>query len=777
MKRVAGVIALAVLALLLATATASAGRQQGAREFVLDSNPEAGLPAVAIDSSSGTAHIVWKESQLAQPGDILHYCRVPRNGRSCEHALAFTVPPFPQVSATDFAGPKVFSPGPGQVVIATSRCCMTDGNRVFVFTSNDGGTSFSGPVEIGTIDLDSARLGPGPFSLSGTAEVTGGTYFQAMPLAGPLITEQVNLGVIDNTVGAAFYGSIAFADPFTPIVAMSDLDRVYFRRYLGGTAYNDIASWGPLTPVGEGSQAKLAGLLNGKGGIHLMMSVHKDAGRHSPAGTAYVSRRYNAATCQMPSGTGCFEPPVTVSEIGDPIFREFFADPSGRQHALWVDNGDDSLKYRRSLQGEKWDEIETLLAKGKAGDVYNISSDAAGDGGGFAAYDANGNGPVRAVQYGPKGPVTGGGGTGGGECVDQATVGLVVAVAQDGCLLHKGDTYTTADDVRINGIDILVGDSTLTIDAGERTLKTAGKVESRIGNVILGQQELQWRLPQATGQIRDLAGNPAEFHTGAFGVELLGLDVLGYTVPEVVELGKVAVPVNLELPQPFSSALGDDVTGGIVLHASNEGVELGTLDVQVTDVSLGIARIKDFTLHYASGPPELLQGDTEIAIPPTYETPSIEAGFGLRDGAFDYANGGIEFGDNQLLVATDVFLKRIYFAVQAAQSCDVPTTISGEVTFTTGPELAGASLIEVVGGASFALPQGKCGTPGKFAITGAGKVAGLQVVTLSTSFTTDLQFEFSTEIDIDVEAARVYIKQLGRPRRVRMLRGRPGSGP
>jgi hypothetical protein len=737
-RGLAAVVVAAALALAAAASPAGA-----AKEFVLDGGANAKDPAVAVDAD-GVAHIVWNERRPAEPSDVLHYCRVPRNGRSCQHKLTFTTPPIPNgtSNATDFPGPKVFAPGDGRVVIATSRCCpnRVNAHPLYVFNSADGGTSFSGPVEIGDIPIDGARLGPGPFALSGVTDTrTGGTFFQAAPLAGPPVTGQANLGAIEgDLVGAAYNGSIAFADPFTPIVAMDDLDRVYFRRFGGGTAYNDPAAWGPLTPVGAGDDARLAGLLSGKGGVHLLMRVGPGGRRR------YVSRRYN--------GSG-FDAPVKVSERGDPIFREFFKDASGRLHALWVNNNEDSLRHRSAPLGKPWGKTETLVKPRQAGDVYNLRSDAARDGGGFAVYDANGEGPIRAIQYGPKGPVGGGGG-GGGDCVDEVTIGLVVVLAQEGCLQRKGDRYTTGDDVRVNGIDVAVGGGKLTIDKGERRLVTSGKVEARIAKIILGRQPLAWRLPQSTGPIKDLAGNPAEFETGAFGIDLHGLDVLGYTVPEVVGKGKVAVPVNLKLPAPFSTMLGDNVSGRVVLHATNEGVDLGALDVEVKDVSLGIAEIKDFTFHFVSGPPELLQAETDILVPPAYSGLGIHAAFGLRDGEFDYGNGAVTFGDNQLLIATDVLLKRIAFAVEAARECERPTKIGGDVTLTTGPELAGASLIEISGGASFSFPQGKCGRPGVFEIHGEGKLVGLRVLTLESRFTTDLQFQFKTALDVDLEAAR-----------------------
>ena len=74
---------------------------------------------------------------------------------------------------------------------------------------------------------------------------TGGVTFEASPLSGPPAAEIVGLGEVPgDAVGAGYSGTIAFLDPLTPIVAMDDLDSVYFRRFGGGTAYNDLAAVG-----------------------------------------------------------------------------------------------------------------------------------------------------------------------------------------------------------------------------------------------------------------------------------------------------------------------------------------------------------------------------------------------------------------------------------------------------------------------------------------------------------------------------------------------------
>ena len=343
--------------------------------------------------------------------------------------------------------------------------------------------------------------------------------------------------------------------------------------------------------------------------------------------------------------------------------------------------------------------------------------------------------------------------------------------AQEGCLQQDPkdkSRYSTGGDVRVNGIDIVLGGGgarvssatasgtpKVLVDTGPRTLTTTGKVEAKVGNVVLGRQVLDWKLPAGKGQIQDSAGNPAEFNTGKFHIALLGLEILGYTVPQIDGKEKVEIPINLELPAPFDSVLGKQATGSATLQATNGGgLKLSGLNVHIENVSLGIAQIKTFNILYA-GDPNLLQGDTDILLPPSGA--ELGAAFGTRDGDFDYGRGEFTFPPGSLAVATDVLLRKIRFAVEKASSCAKPTKISGGVTLATGPEVAGTSLISVDGNVSYSFPQSSCGTPGILDIDGAGSFVGFPVANLHSRFTTDGQFTFNTVVGFDLAVASASI--------------------
>src|SRR5262245_45219154 len=133
------VVALVALALAVGAAPADA-----AKPFVLDGSEQARNPAIAVDAA-GTAHIVWNEYRgAAAASDLVHYCQVPRGARTCARQVTLAAPAF------DVNGPRVLLPGDGRVLVLTSRCCQSDdvalrGVALYLFTSSDGGASFSGP--------------------------------------------------------------------------------------------------------------------------------------------------------------------------------------------------------------------------------------------------------------------------------------------------------------------------------------------------------------------------------------------------------------------------------------------------------------------------------------------------------------------------------------------------------------------------------------------------------------------------------------------------------
>ena len=322
-------------------------------------------------------------------------------------------------------------------------------------------------------------------------------------------------------------------------------------------------------------------------------------------------------------------------------------------------------------------------------------------------------------------------------------------LARDGCLKRVGDRYTAPGDLRVNGVDLDASGTTV-IDKGDRTLLSSGTVTARVGNIVLGKKKLSWKLPAAKGQIADLAGNPATFDTGGFGTSFLGFDVPGYTTITLSSPAEATIPVNLALPAPFGTLLGDAASGSVLLRTSNEsGIDFDGLTIHIENVWIGIAEIESFDIKVIGTAPSLVAGSTSLLLPVVQSKLGIA--FQLRDGGFDYGKASLEFTNPaQLPVATDVLLKKIVFEVQKGSACGTPTKIGGGVTLAVGPTIGDFALIRVDGSVSYSFPQSSCGLPGVLEVKGEGSFFSIPLVQVETRFTTDWQLTFKVQVGIDI---------------------------
>jgi hypothetical protein len=768
----------AVALLLLIAVCLAAPAAHAARPFTLDPSENAEYPDVAVDAQ-GTAHVVWQENRPyvsddpAASADLIHYCRIPRGHRGCQGRLTLS-------AQADSIGrdTRILAAADGTIYIIAHRCCdffdSPDAlEATFAFASTDGGQTFGSPVPIGTNEVDGdAVLGPGGFSISSVSQITtGGVTYQTMPLAGPPVVPQMDIGAFGSIVMDG-ESSLGFVDPLTPVFAGREISgHVYVRRFGGGTDYNSAAGWGAPIDLGPADDPRLADLPGGLHGLYLMLRTGP------PAKHRYVVRRYTGGTPGVGTDGLHFGKPVRVSEVGDPIFREFFMDPSGRLHALWINNENNSLVHRSSRDGVKWSRPpELLLGHEQADSVYNIAADAAKDGGGVAVYDVgSGDGPVRAITFGSQGPV----GSGGGGCVDSVAIGPSVAIAQNGCFKRKGERFTTAGDVRVNGLDLTTGGAgasataggrtiatasagpKIVVDRGARMLTTTANVGVAIGNVQLGKEKLAWRLPKSKGVIRDLAGNPLTLNTAAMKAPLFGLKVSGYTTPQVTGKSAILVPVNVALPAPFDSVLGGGASGSAQLRATNTGgLDLTDFHILITDAWLGIAELEKFDLKF-SGSTSQLSGDTHILLP--VAASKLGIAFVLENGDFVSGKGEFTFtAPGQLPVAADVLLKQIRFAVEKAQGCAKPTRIAGGVTFVMGPDpIPSVPLVGLDGDVSYSFPRGSCGLPGVLDASGKGKLVGIPFATLGAVYKTDGTLNFNGNASFSALGAQASVTAEG----------------
>jgi hypothetical protein len=349
-----------------------------------------GKPQVAVDAS-GTAHVVWNVtvSALNAP-DELHYCQVPAGATACTGEKVL-VAPLDAIGRASY----VFTTADGRVIAETYRCCnnASTGPRPgnYVFESSDGGQTFTAARQIGNLDHQSdAAFGPGN-AISG-ANVA---QHQQMPLTGaPASTfAELNTGFpgIPTQAGIGIFNGTA------PVQVITDGNGHAEFNTLTGANANSSGNWsGPktLTPVGD--EPVVAG---GPAGLVLLYRIGD-----ASTGFTYAARKYDGTT---------FGPPVNVTEKGDPIFADLYADPvSGAFHAFWTANGisPNEFRWSHSADGVTWSTPQTVLSGAEPDNAYNLRVAAGPDGKGLAVYDRGGDsGQVRAV---PLVPGAGGGGDG-----------------------------------------------------------------------------------------------------------------------------------------------------------------------------------------------------------------------------------------------------------------------------------------------------------------------------------------------------------------------------
>jgi hypothetical protein len=353
--------------LLASLAAACPAAATAATQFELASN--GGAPEVAVDSS-GNGHFVWTEGRISE-ADITHYCRIAPGATTCNASHTFIPTSDDPNNNTDFDGPHIFVSG-SNVIVMTHRCCggfpPAGSDATVIYISTDNGQTFGTQQVVGDANTQgNAILGPGPRLSTISDVVTGGTFYQAVS-PGTFTEEDANLG--DSGPSQSYSGSLALFDATTPVATFDDLETTFWRRYDGSGSYNDVANWTPTATVGPGVEGQLA---YGPNGVWLLYEVGE------PGNNTLVARPF--------FGEG-FGSQVSVSETGDPIFADFFQDPTGRLHAVWLDGSRD-LVYRRSDPDALTNYGPATQLAPASFEIFHIEVAAGADGEGWAVWDAN----------------------------------------------------------------------------------------------------------------------------------------------------------------------------------------------------------------------------------------------------------------------------------------------------------------------------------------------------------------------------------------------------
>jgi hypothetical protein len=393
---------------------------------------------------------------------------------------------------------------------------------------------------------------------------------------------------------------------------------------------------------------------------------------------------------------------------------------------------------------------------------------AAGDGGGFAAFEEPEPGGVSRSQIdvasfgsaaatGLKGlgNLTGDGigGLGGDpngstSCTD-VHFGDIDAIAEAGCFLRDPKNPTSgaaiiSGEIRLNGLEIIPSAGVqIVIDPRLHTINTTGTVRvvlraPGIGDITLYEGSLHLDLSGSLADAGQVLFDPA---VSKLTSSLQGFPLDGNIDIKLAKDG-VVIPVSLTLP-PYMGG----VTGQATLLANNAvGLELSSLHIGVDDLVLGALEIKDLKIDYAHTG-NVWTGSAHLNIPSGSPYFGIDASVEFDDGQFTMGSfhvGGFYPG---VPIFTDAFLdgfgggfdirppkKRFFGTVDiGAIPVDVPNYAIGvtgtvSITFTDN----GPVVVEV---------------------DGSGTVHGLQIATAKLLFQTNGYFEVDGNLDLDLDVA------------------------
>jgi hypothetical protein len=699
-----------------------------------------GRPHVFVDAA-GTAHIAYTDP-AGSADDVIRTCRLPRGGSACAAQAALT-PRQPSGGGNgpqtnqDFDGPFPLAVG-NQLLVVDSRCCndvdvggQSYGNPVYLFTSEDAGTTFTGPSDpngtagiIGTQDPsgDVVVYGGDVPSIGLISDTqTDGLFFQGVP-AGSFTSAKALLSTDELSSGTLG------VDGIRPVAAFSNSGgSTTVREWTGNGSVDDAAQWTTLHLAAD--RPRIAG--GPAGMVLLTQSSISD-------GPLFVRR--------VAPGGGSVTAPVrlTASIAHSPALS---ADPvSGRFAAAWIDNADASVHVRTSADGRVWSP-DQVVARVPGGDLGELDVAATADRGGFVVMrDAAGgttvdDGRILAAQFGNAaatgrpglGLVPGGSGPPAGDtkayvACTQVHFGIVDALATAGCFLRDpknptGGAAVAQSTVRLNGLDLVPdAGSRIFIDPRAHTIDTSGPIRvqltgSATGPITLWHGELHVKVPEAS------AGQTLfDFSTDDFAVGVKGFPVDGRIQVKLLA-DAVEIPIHLALPAYFGGVHGD-----ATLRANNaEGLVLKSLEIGVDDAFVGPLELKDFDISYRELGEQWHGAGT--AVLPGPATPTLKGSVDFENGAFKH--GFVSFSLYATVpVFTDVYLDTVSLGFGLH-----PTVFEGGVDL--GAQPLGGRLYTIEMNGRIKVQIGDEAHPTIVFVGGSGAILGLDVAEMSFTYNSD----------------------------------------
>jgi hypothetical protein len=710
-----------------------------------------------VDDAAGTGQIAYATSQGPFGPSTVRDCVLPRGQAGCTSDAAFVPDEAGDPTYNiDDDGPTPLTIG-NQLLMIDSRYpnpeALPDGTTgypTFLWTSEDGGKTFTGPGIIGTQSPSGNAIvfgGDNPQIGIISDTETGGTFFQATP-PGAFTSTRLVLG--DQGPDEAYNGRLAL-DGTTPVAEFSDLDdHIYIREYDGTGDINLSSSWSVARIDGQGYSR----LVGGPSGVWLLY-------QKTYGGDLFVMKIVHG----VPTGTAY---PVTPN--GN-FFHADYAiteDASGRLTVGYFSDGaSTALAVQTSTNGSDWS-AQQIIAKGLNG-PSDLALGAAADGGGFAAFQepdpsaASGSqidvasfGTALATGLPGLGDLSGDGigGIGGDpngsvSCTD-VHFGDIDAIAEAGCFLRDpknptGGAAVIQGEIRLNGLEIIPDAGVqIAIDPRQHTINSTGMVRvvlrsPLIGDITLFHGTLNVSL---TGDLADAGQTLFDFDTAtASSLEGFPFDT---SIDVKIAKDAVVIPVSLKLP----SYMGG-VTGSATLLASNaSGFELSSLHIGVQDLVLGALEIKNLAIDYAQTG-DVWTGAATLNIPAGSPYFGIAVAVRFDHGDFTMGSFNVNVQYPGIPIFTDTYLNGFGGGFDIHPKS---REFSGSVSIGAIPLDPPNYAITVTGTVKITFIDNG---PVVLEVDGAGSVHGLQIATAKLLFQTNGYFEVDGSLNVDLDVAQL----------------------
>lgn len=711
-------------------------------------------PHVLVDAA-GTGQIAYTTAPSGAPS-VLHDCVLLRGQLGCS-ANGGLIPPEagdPQYNIDD-DGPTPLAIG-NELLMLDRRYPLSEtlpdgssGYPTFLWTSEDGGRSFTGPGIVGNLEVsgNAVVFGASQPRLGWiTDTMGGGTFFQSTA-PGAYSGERLNLG--DQGPDEAYDGRLAL-DGNNPVAEFQDLsDHIYVREYNGVGDIDSSSSWSVAEINGQGYSR----IVGGPSGVWLLY-------QKTYSGPLFVQKIVHGQV----SGPAA---QVTPNDNFNHAYYAITENADGGLTVGWFASSN-SLYVQSSADGYHWSAPQ-LIARNLNQPSY-LSLSAAGDGGGFAAFqtpepggatgsqvDVAAFGSFAATGIKGLGNLNGDGigGLGGDplgsvSCTD-VHFGDIDALAEAGCFLRDPSNPTSgaaviAGQIRLNGLEIIPDAGVeIVIDPRLHTINTTGSVRvvlraPGIGDITLYYGELHLNL---AGSLADAGQTLFDVNTSSITSSLEGFPING-TIDVQIQHDSVVIPISLTLP-PYMGG----VTGLATLLANNAtGLQLSSLHIGVPDLILGALEIKDLAIDYTQTGDEWT-GSAMLNIPAGSPYFGIAVSVRFDHGDFTMGSFNVTVPFPGVPIFTDAYLDGFGggFDIHPASR-----RFFGSVTIGAIPLDPPNYTIGVTGTVSITFVNSG---PVVVEVDGAGTVHGYSIANGKLIFQSNGYFEVDGNVDIDLSVAEL----------------------